>query len=117
MISPLTLVIASPLLAALLILFVPQNFRFVIRVVALLGLWLPWGWPFMFSAASERPSGLPVRRRTESIPWVESVGINYHVGVDGVNVGLILMGAIVALRRRRWRGILKRATRNFTFCC
>jgi NADH-quinone oxidoreductase subunit M len=30
------------------------------------------------------------------VPWVESLGINYHVGVDGLNVGLILMGAIVA---------------------
>ena len=32
----------------------------------------------------------------QQIPWVESLGISYHVGVDGINVGLILMGAIVA---------------------
>ena len=32
----------------------------------------------------------------QQIPWVESLGISYHVGVDGLNVGLILMGAIVA---------------------
>ena len=32
----------------------------------------------------------------QKTPWVESLGISYHVGVDGINVGLILMGAIVA---------------------
>src|SRR5204863_3681066 len=29
-------------------------------------------------------------------PWVQSLGISYYVGVDGINVGLILVGAIVA---------------------
>jgi NADH-quinone oxidoreductase subunit M len=33
----------------------------------------------------------------QRIPWVTALGISYHVGVDGINVGLILMGAIVAL--------------------
>ena len=32
----------------------------------------------------------------QQIDWVKSLGISYHVGVDGLNVGLILMGAIVA---------------------
>src|SRR6185436_16157656 len=32
----------------------------------------------------------------EKVPWVASLGIHYFVGVDGINVGLIFMGAIVA---------------------
>jgi NADH-quinone oxidoreductase subunit M len=32
----------------------------------------------------------------QQVPWVTSLGISYHVGVDGINVGLVLMGAIVA---------------------
>ena len=32
----------------------------------------------------------------ESLTWVEALGIQYKVGVDGINVGLILMGTIVA---------------------
>jgi NADH-quinone oxidoreductase subunit M len=32
----------------------------------------------------------------QRIGWVDSLGISYHVGADGVNIGLILMGAIVA---------------------
>jgi formate hydrogenlyase subunit 3/multisubunit Na+/H+ antiporter MnhD subunit len=31
-----------------------------------------------------------------SLPWVDGLGISYHVGADGLNIGLILMGAIVA---------------------
>ena len=28
--------------------------------------------------------------------WAPSIGVGYHVGVDGINLGLIVMGAIVA---------------------
>jgi NADH-quinone oxidoreductase subunit M len=97
MISPLTFVIASPLLAALLILFVPGNFRFVIRMIALLATLISMVMAIQIFCRFQ--SGLPgyqFEGEPKSIPWVESVGINYHVGVDGVNVGLILMGAIVA---------------------
>jgi len=40
--------------------------------------------------------GAPGYQFEQQIPWVDSLGISYHVGVDGLNVGLILMGAIVA---------------------
>jgi NADH-quinone oxidoreductase subunit M len=33
---------------------------------------------------------------SQQIEWIKSLGISYHVGVDGLNVGLVLMGAIVA---------------------
>lgn len=33
---------------------------------------------------------------TEAHDWMPSLGIGYHVGVDGLNVGLLLMGALVA---------------------
>src|SRR5262249_29303485 len=32
----------------------------------------------------------------QKVPWVQALGISYHVGADGLNIGLILMGAIVA---------------------
>ena len=32
-----------------------------------------------------------------SYEWVRALGITLKVGVDGLNVGLVLMGAIVAL--------------------
>src|SRR5205814_1906215 len=35
-------------------------------------------------------------RYDTSVSWVESLGLTYHVGVDGINVGLILLAGIVA---------------------
>ena len=35
-------------------------------------------------------------RRSSVASWVSTLGISYYVGVDGINVGLILMGATVA---------------------
>ncbi len=31
----------------------------------------------------------------ERVPWVESIGISYHVGVDGISIVLVLLSAIV----------------------
>jgi len=32
----------------------------------------------------------------QRVPWIPSLGISYYVGVDGINLGLVVMGAIVA---------------------
>src|SRR5437868_10672715 len=32
----------------------------------------------------------------QQIIWVQQLGISFHVGVDGINVGLVLMAAIVS---------------------
>src|SRR5215471_11641289 len=50
------------------------------------------GWPLLAALVP----GANGYQFEQQIPWVESLGISYHVGVDGLNVGLILMGAIVA---------------------
>jgi NADH-quinone oxidoreductase subunit M len=47
-----------------------------------------------FTGAPVGPDGF---RFEQLVSWVPSLGIGYHVGVDGINVGLIFMGAIVAL--------------------
>jgi NADH-quinone oxidoreductase subunit M len=93
----LTTLILLPFLAALVVLILPQNYRFVIRVIALaatllsflLALKLFWSFP-----ATE--PGVGGYRFIQRVPWVPSLGINYFVGVDGVNVGLILLGTLVA---------------------
>ncbi len=89
----LTYIICSPLLAALIVLFIPRNYRFVIRNVALLATGISallavkmFFWDF---------SG-HLRQLEHEVEWIRSLKIYYHVGVDGLNVGLILMGAIVA---------------------
>jgi NADH-quinone oxidoreductase subunit M len=95
--SILTYIWGIPLLAALALVVVPRNFCVPIRAIAVLATFISavlavrmfWD----FGSASVDEYGY---RFVQQFPWVDSLGISYHVGVDGVNVGLILMGAIVA---------------------
>jgi NADH-quinone oxidoreductase subunit M len=92
--SILTWIFCCPLLAALLLILVPRNYRVIISAVAVLGTFVSMVLAIkMFCEFKLGVSGFQFEQR---VPWVESVGISYHVGVDGLNVGLILMGAIVA---------------------
>lgn len=91
----LTYIISCPLLAALIVLFIPRNYRFVIRNVALLATALSALFAlkmFFFDFTV----GFTGRQLQHKVDWIPSLGINYHVAVDGLNVGLVLMGAIVA---------------------
>ena len=91
----LTYIIFAPIIAALMVLFIPRNYRFVIRNAALLGTAIPALLAFkMFFI--DFTTGFTGRQLQHKVAWIESLGINYHVAVDGLNVGLVLMGAIVA---------------------
>src|SRR5882672_2889124 len=95
--STLTYILGWPLLAAVVLAFVPRNFRFVMRLGALgatgISALLAIKMFVCFPGAEANADGY---RFVQQIPWVESLGISYFVGVDGINVGLVLMGAIVA---------------------
>lgn len=97
--STLTYILAWPLVAALLLCVVPRNYRFVMRLVAVtvtgLSMLLAIKLFYQFNHATANDDGY---KFVQTIPWlgVSKLGIAFQVGVDGVNVGLILMGAIVA---------------------
>jgi NADH-quinone oxidoreductase subunit M len=95
--SILTLILGLPLLAAVVLAFVPRDYRFVMRLVALgataASALLAVLLFVRFPGAEINADGY---RFVQQIPWVESLGISYFVGVDGINLGLVLMGAIVA---------------------
>jgi NADH-quinone oxidoreductase subunit M len=92
--SILNYIYGWPLVAALVLLFVPRNFRVPVRGIAILATFAS-----MVEAIKmfcHFVPGAPGYQFEQNIPWVESLGISYHVGVDGLNVGLILMGSIVS---------------------
>src|SRR5277367_2339713 len=92
--SILTYIAGWPVLAALPLVIVPQNYRVIIRAIAVLATLISAVLAVkMFCQFVPGQNGFQFEQQ---IPWVESLGISYHVGVDGLNVGLILMGAIVA---------------------
>ncbi len=95
--SILTYIAGWPLLAALALIFVPRNYRVIIRAIAVLATLISAVLAVkMFCGYNCAPVDADGYRFVQQIPWVESLGISYHVGVDGLNVGLVLMGAIVA---------------------
>jgi len=95
--SILTYIWGIPILAALALIVVPRNYRVPIRAIAVLATLISAVLAVKmfcdYGCAKADDYGY---RFVQQIPWVESLGISYHVGVDGLNVGLILMGAIVA---------------------
>jgi NADH-quinone oxidoreductase subunit M len=88
--SILTYIAGWPLLAALVLMLVPRNYRVIIRAIAVLATLIPAVLAVtMFCQYAGAPVDADGYRFVQQIPWVESLGISYHVGVDGLNVGLI----------------------------
>src|SRR3954466_4665180 len=96
--SLLTHIILCPLVAALLLCLVPRNYRLIMRIVGMVATFISMVLAIVmfwrYDSAPFGPSGL--FKFEEMHKWVDALGISYHVGVDGLNVGLILMGAVVA---------------------
>ncbi|MGN6641414.1 MAG: complex I subunit 4 family protein, partial [Verrucomicrobiota bacterium] len=97
--TTLSLIMVLPLIAAIVLAFVPRNYAVIMRAVAVVATFLSallavkmfW----QFNGADTDPSGY---KFVSVLPWLgaESLGIVCKLGVDGINVGLVLMGAIVA---------------------
>lgn len=94
----LTTIILLPLIAAIVLCLVPRNYGFLMRLVSLgvslLTMLVAIAMFVQYDSAPLGPSKL--FKFEQQFDWVPSLGLSYHVGVDGLNVGLILMGAIVA---------------------
>lgn len=92
--SLLTLIVLWPLLAAGLMLFVPRQQRVTVRALAvgstlaqmLLAL-------RVFFKFDPNQTGYQMVQQAN---WIPALGIQYLVGVDGINVGLVLMGTMVS---------------------
>lgn len=92
--SPLTYILGWPLGAAIVLLLVPRTFRPVIRGIAILATLMAAVLAVkMFLRFDAAAAGYQFEQQ---VAWVRSLGLSYHVGVDGINVGLVLMGALVA---------------------
>jgi len=90
----LSFIILCPLIGAALIALIPRNLQVLFRAIALGATGLSLVGALRVFAGFEL--GTARIQYQELVPWVYSLGISYHLGVDGLNVGLLLMGAIVA---------------------
>lgn len=94
--SLLTLIILAPLLFAGVTLAIPRNYRFGIRLVALAGSGLTLLLAFLLAARYDSAPETDGFRFIQQWTWLPSLGIQFKLGVDGLNLGLLVMGAVVA---------------------
>jgi len=94
----LNLLILLPLITAFIML--PLRHAKQIRAVAFIGSAVQFilALILLFAYFSERAAGNTAQMLFQSLhQWYPSLGINYHVGVDGISVAMILLTAIVVL--------------------
>jgi NADH-quinone oxidoreductase subunit M len=91
----LSIIIATPLIAGLVILLLPKEQKQAVKLVALsassltfvLSVWVY----FTYNIAQAGYQFI------EKVPWVPAFGISYYVGVDGISVPLVLLAGVVLL--------------------
>jgi len=89
----LTLVTFFPLLGVILLMFIPREKTETIKVLALvmsvvtmlLSFW-------MYGMFDPLANGMQF---DVNIPWISSLGINYHLGIDGISLLLIVLTTIL----------------------
>src|SRR5262245_46681972 len=113
----LTLIIAVPLVGGLLVVLVPnrneegartiQRIGFVVSLVTFALTLLLWS---RFNGASSE------FQFVEHVPWIPAFGIDYHVGVDGISLWLVVLtGFLTPISLlSSWESIEKK-TKEFTF--
>lgn len=92
--SPLTTLVLLPLITALLVLLIPGSFRFIIRIVSIAGTGLTAILATRLFLQYQPGGGLQFEQQ---VPWLNHavLSLSYHVGADGLNIGLILAAALV----------------------
>ena len=106
----LTALILIPLLAALLVALSPRGSKALPRWVALgaTGATLVIG--VLLFLQFDPKGGLQF---VQKIPWVPSLGLSFYLGMDGLNIGLILMGTIVAFAAAAVSVDIQRSEKEF----
>ncbi|MGA2112571.1 MAG: NADH-quinone oxidoreductase subunit M [Anaerolineales bacterium] len=89
----LTLILFAPTAVALLVLLLPARQVGVIRWVAFIGSLAPLGLS-VFLWFGYRPAE-PGFQFQEFVPWYQAIGANYHLGVDGISVPMVLLTTLL----------------------
>jgi NADH-quinone oxidoreductase subunit M len=98
----LSIITLTPVAAALLILLLPRTAKQEARLIAaaatgfslLLGLFVYFNYDV--DAANAAMSFGQMFQFQESTPWVAALGINYHLGVDGISAPMVLLTGLAS---------------------
>ncbi|MBP7793125.1 MAG: NADH-quinone oxidoreductase subunit M [Candidatus Goldbacteria bacterium] len=89
----LTLIYLMPFMAFLILLFIPEKNLRAIRLTALIPVCISFLLSIiLFFNYDYKAGGLQFVEKAE---WIKSLGINYFLGVNGINVSLVLLTGFV----------------------
>ncbi len=92
--GPVSFLLLSPALGGVLLLFVPKDRAQWLKAIAMASVSVSLVLATLLFARYDRAAG--GYQFIDKIDWVPSLGIAYHVGVDGINLVLLLMTAVLA---------------------
>ena len=115
----LSLVTLTPALGALLLTLIDRNNKALIRQIALMVSFLGLLFSLIMVGNFDATEG--TMQMEENLPWIESLGISYHLGVDGFSVLLILLTSFSMpfVFLSTWKAVdtrSKSSTSPFCFC-
>lgn len=102
----LSVITFSPIVAAIIILLLPEergeNAKMLGLAATIVGIilsgYLYWHYNVNYVPGIDKSTQwLDTLQYTEQLPWVESLGISYFLGVDGMSLTLVFLTAIVGL--------------------
>ena len=91
----LTLLTFVPLTGAVVILLLPESLKSAIRWVALLTTMVCLVLAAWLYGAYDRLD--PAMQFVVQMPWIPSFNIDYHLGIDGLSVTMVLLTALISL--------------------
>lgn len=90
----LSALILLPLLGAALIGFLPVGINGKLsRTIALVFASLAFAW-IVFLAVQFNPT-IVSQQFAEFLPWIDALGLNYHLGIDGLSLPLLLLNGLL----------------------
>jgi len=96
--SLLSVIVFLPLLAAIGLLFVPKERHGVFRVGSFLAMLATFFLSIPLLTGFESIAGMQF---VTKVPWIAAFGIDYHIGIDGISLFLVLLtnllGPIIVL--------------------
>ncbi len=111
----LSAIILSPLIAVLILLFVKEERVDLIRGIAVVSTSITLILSlYLLFAYDTTKGGFQFEERIE---WVRSLGITYHLGVDGISIAMVVLTAFVIFTGVfvSWVGITHRIKEHYIF--
>lgn len=89
----ITLIVFSPLIGLAIVLALPKEETHLIRWAGFLATLVPLALTLL--AWFRFTPGQPGYQFEQLVPWYPQIGINYHVGLDGISLPLLLLTALL----------------------